>query len=105
MSPWGKDFHPLQSETRTSCLICYDHYESCRDCQGAGALAQGPPALLPGQPFLLLVLQSLRILRGCWSGEKAPELQTATLTIRAQSTCSFPVCNALGNTLIAAHGA
>lgn len=81
MLPLGKDFHQLQSETRTSCLICYNHYESCRNCQGAGELAQGPPALLPGQPFSSCC-QSLRILRGWWSGEEAPELQTATPTTR-----------------------
>lgn len=49
MPPLGEDVHQLQSETRTSCLICYDHHESCGDRQGAGELAQGPPALLPGQ--------------------------------------------------------
>lgn len=52
--PLGKDFHQRQAETQTSCLICYDHYESCTDCEGTGEPLQDPQALPPGQLSPLL---------------------------------------------------
>lgn len=52
MPPLGKDFHQPQNEMQTSCLICYNHYESYTDGQEAGERLRGPPALIPDQPLL-----------------------------------------------------
>lgn len=84
MPPLGRDFHQLQSETRTSCLTCYNHYESYTDCQGTGELLQGPPALLPGQSFPSAVRS--RVLSGWWWGEESQNCRQATPTIRCDAS-------------------
>lgn len=101
----GKDLHQLWSEPWTSCLICYNHYESYSDSQGARRASRGPASSAsPGQPFPLC-RHSQRMCRGVGGGRGELNCRQQHQLL-ARPMGGFLMCNVLvTNTLIVARGA